>query len=76
MARDSGVVEESNDFIIGIWRPEIGYDDQNSVPEDMKNRLFLKVVKNKRGAAVSIPCFFDHNKTGRIWEIGKNQVVI
>jgi len=64
MARDSGVVEEVSDFIIGAWRPEIGYDDKAKIPEDMKNRMFLGLLKNKRGPTKIIASFFDHGETG------------
>lgn len=69
MARDSGVIEEASDFIIGAWRPEIGYEKPGDVPEDMKKRMFLKLLKNKRGGACVIPCYFDNNGTGKIWEV-------
>lgn len=72
MARDSGVVEEAADFLLGAWRPEIGYDDIALVPEDMKSRLFIKLLKNKRGNTKIIPCHFDHSKTGKIREIEWN----
>jgi len=64
MARDSGVVEEVSDFIIGAWRPEIGYDNKAKIPEDMKNRMFLGLLKNKRGPTKTIVNFFDHGETG------------
>jgi len=72
MARDSGVIEEASDFILGGWRPELAYDDENRVPEDMKNRLFIKLLKNKRGLTQTIPCFFEKT-TGRIREIAWNE---
>jgi len=71
MARDSGVIEEASDFILGAWRPELGYDDESKVPEDMKNRLFIKLLKNKRGVTQTISCFFKKT-TGKIWEIDWN----
>ena len=73
MARDSGVVEEASDFILGAWRPELGYDDETKVPEDMKNRLFIKLLKNKRGPTKNVSGFFD-KKTGKMWEIEWNDI--
>jgi len=73
MARDSGVVEEASDFILGAWRPELGYDDETKVPEDMKNRLFIKLLKNKRGPTKKISGFFD-KKIGKMWEIEWNDI--
>jgi replicative DNA helicase len=73
MARDSGVIEEASDFILGAWRPELGYDDETKVPEDMKNRLFIKLLKNKRGPTKNVSGFFD-KKTGKMWEIEWNDL--
>lgn len=73
MARDSGVVEEASDFILGAWRPELGYDDETKVPEDMKNRIFIKLLKNKRGPTKRISGFFD-KKIGKMWEIEWNDI--
>lgn len=69
MARDSGVIEEVSDFVLGAWRPELEYDNTASIPEDMKGRIFIKLLKNKRGPIKIIPCIFDNNSTGKIWEI-------
>ena len=73
MARDSGVVEEASDFILGAWRPELGYDDETKVPKDMKNRLFIKLLKNKRGPTKKVSGFFD-KKIGKMWEIEWNDI--
>lgn len=69
MARDSGVVEEVSDFILGAWRPELGYNTESEVPEDMRNRLFIKLLKNKRGPVQKCECIFDHTKTGKLWDV-------
>jgi replicative DNA helicase len=73
MARDSGVIEEASDFILGAWRPELGYDDETKVPEDMKNRLFIKLLKNKRGPTKLVSGFFD-KKIGKMWEVEWNDI--
>jgi len=69
MARDSGVIEEASDIILGAWRPELRYDVIALAPETERNRLIIRLLKNKRGPAKMISCFFDHSKTGKIWEI-------
>lgn len=49
MLRDSGVVEESADFIIGAWRPE---KQRDISPDDYfktKNVLRLAILKNRKG---------------------------
>jgi len=66
-ARDSGVVEELSDFLIGIWRPEIA---EQYPSEDSKNKLFMELLKNKRGETRRIECYFN-KKSGRIREILK-----
>lgn len=43
-ARDSGVVEELSDFIIGMWRPEISSERDNA-----QGIVWTKLLKNKRG---------------------------
>jgi len=73
MARDSGVVEEASDFIFGAWRPELGYHFESEVPEDMRNRLFIKLLKNKRGPIQKCECYFDHKKTGKIWDVRREE---
>lgn len=44
MARDSGAVEESSDFIIGLWRPDI--KDRVGAEEEI---MRVKLLKNKKG---------------------------
>ncbi|MEW6455099.1 MAG: DnaB-like helicase C-terminal domain-containing protein [Acidobacteriota bacterium] len=64
MARDSGAVEEKSDFVIGLWRPEI--DEESG--EKFKNKMIVKLLKNKRGDTKLMECHFD-KQTGRILEI-------
>ncbi len=61
-ARDSGAVEELSDFVVGIWRPEI-----SSVHIEARDKIFMALLKNKRGETGSIECFFN-KKTGKILE--------
>lgn len=72
MARDSGVIEEACDFIFGAWRPELGCKP-GQVPEEEKNKLYLKLIKNKRGILKMIKCHFDNGGTGKIWELKKSE---
>ncbi|MCL4510018.1 MAG: primase C-terminal domain-containing protein [Bacteroidetes bacterium] len=44
-ARDSGAVDEASDFILGLWREQVGSEDDTS-PE---MRLKLGILKNRRG---------------------------
>lgn len=62
-ARDSGAVEELSDFVVGIWRPEI-----SSGNYEARDKLFMSLLKNKRGETGIIECLFDKN-SGKITEI-------
>ena len=62
-ARDSGAVEELSDFVLGIWRPEISSENELA-----RDKLFMHLLKNKRGETRKIECLFN-KKTGEIREI-------
>lgn len=65
MGRDSGALEEQSDYILGAWRPEL--NDNNRGPKD-ENRIYIKLLKNKKGDMKLIKCNFN-KKTGKILEI-------
>ncbi len=46
MARDSGVVEEAADFIIGMWRPDM---NKPEFQENSEERIVIAVLKNRKG---------------------------
>jgi KaiC/GvpD/RAD55 family RecA-like ATPase len=49
MARDSGVIVEASDYVLGLWRPEL---DLNLSPEERalyKGEMKVKVLKNRGG---------------------------
>ena len=46
MARDSGVVEEAADFIIGMWRPDMNETEAQSTDEEI---IKIAVLKNRKG---------------------------
>lgn len=46
MARDSGVVEEAADFIIGMWRPEI---NDVAAQESDRESIQIAILKNRKG---------------------------
>lgn len=62
-ARDSGVCEELSDFVLGIWRPEISSDNVLA-----KDKIYVHLLKNKRGEPKCVECHFD-KRTGRILEL-------
>jgi replicative DNA helicase len=47
--RDSGVVEEAADFVIGIWRPGKAPDLGPSEALGLKNVLRVALIKNRKG---------------------------
>lgn len=46
MSRDSGVVEEAADFIIGIWRPDM---NKPEFQESDEERIVIAILKNRKG---------------------------
>lgn len=51
MMRDSGVIEESMDFLLGVWRPSLDPVAKEAQQDDWKNALCVKVIKNRKGAS-------------------------
>jgi len=67
MARDSGVVEEAADFVIGMWRPDINKPEaQKAEVEELK----LALLKNRKGPLCQLGVRFN-KKYLRIEEGGK-----
>src|SRR3972149_10229533 len=46
MGRDSGVAEEAADFILGLWRPELG---NKKAQEQESEELKIAILKNRKG---------------------------
>lgn len=76
MARDSGVVEESADYLLGAWRPELDPDLKDHEREKVKGQYFIRLLKNRDGPKnVDVLMHYDPI-TRRItewteWEAGK-----
>jgi len=66
MARESGTIEESSDFIIGTWDPSL--KEGASVKHD--GQLRMRLLKNKRGPTIGITCSFS-KVSGKIYELEK-----
>jgi len=66
MARESGSIEESSDFIIGTWDPSL--QEGASVKHD--GQLRMRLLKNKRGPTIGITCSFS-KISGKIYELEK-----
>ena len=59
MARDSGAIEESADFLLGVWRPEL------SEKGGAEGELIIAVLKNRHGPGGESSFYFN-KKTLRI----------
>jgi KaiC/GvpD/RAD55 family RecA-like ATPase len=49
MARESGVIEEAADYILGIWRPELRDTQTKDERERVRGEFKVKVLKNRHG---------------------------
>ncbi|SFR15353.1 DnaB-like helicase C-terminal domain-containing protein [Desulfoscipio geothermicus] len=56
MARDSGVVEEAADFVLGLWRPDI---DKPEAQKSESEELRVAVLKNRKGPLCQIGLDFN-----------------
>jgi replicative DNA helicase len=48
-ARDSGVIEDSADFLIGCWRPELATDLVPDEFAEVQGLLWFRILKSRRG---------------------------
>ncbi|HHV62350.1 MAG TPA: AAA family ATPase [Firmicutes bacterium] len=55
MARDSGVVEEACDFVLGLWRPDIEKQEAHKSPEE---ELKVALLKNRKGPLCQVSLKF------------------
>lgn len=51
MARDSGVIEESSDYILGIWRPELKAGLKTEERQLLRGELKARILKQRGGPA-------------------------
>jgi len=51
MARDSGVIEEAADYLLGLWRPALNDKLPREERLAKKNQLVVRVLKNRSGPA-------------------------
>ena len=72
MARDSGAIEENSDFIVGIWNPSLYGKLKEKDRERVRGKVFMRLLKNKRGPLAGIECIFDP-QVGKLYEIEEGQ---
>jgi len=51
MARDSGVIEEAADYLLGLWRPELAEGIRREERLAAQGQLKVRVLKNRSGPA-------------------------
>jgi DNA primase len=59
MARDSGVVEESADYLLGGWRPELEEGLTDLERMERKGQYMIGILKNRRGPQGTVELKFD-----------------
>ena len=64
-ARDSGAIEDSADFLLGAWRPELKKDIGPEEYANVRGDLCFSILKNRRGPRNRFTVHFDA-KTLRI----------
>ena len=62
MARDSGVIEEAADYLLGLWRPELEHGIKREERLAVQGHLKVRVLKNRSGPAPkTVTLQFDPN---------------
>ena len=64
-ARDSGAIEDSADFLLGCWRPELKKHIKTDEYAQCRGDLCFSILKNRRGLRDRFTVHFD-TKTLRI----------
>lgn len=61
MGRDSGVVEESADHIIGLWRPELALEisSEEKLKRETESKICWGVTKQRSGPTGQVDLIFD-----------------
>ena len=49
MARETGVIEEAADYILGIWRPELKVGLKKEERQELRGQFKVRVLKNRHG---------------------------
>lgn len=63
-ARDSGVVEEAMDYLVGMRRPERNLEASSADRERYRNVILMKVIKNRHGDTDSRETAYRFDPTG------------
>jgi replicative DNA helicase/5S rRNA maturation endonuclease (ribonuclease M5) len=58
-ARDTGAIEESSDYMIGIYRPAANPKLTEDERQSMQHEMFCQVLKNRWGRTGEVELYFD-----------------
>ncbi len=62
-ARDSGAIEDSADFLLGAWRPEMKGKIKPEEYAELRGRLWIRILKARRGLLDKFLLRFDRQNT-------------
>ena len=68
MLRDSGVLEESLDFLLGCWRPEKAQNLGAMEAEDVRDLMRVAILKNRKGSDGRVVDLRFHRASRRLYE--------
>jgi replicative DNA helicase len=74
-ARDSGAIEDSADFLIGCWRPELKTGLTPEGFREVKGQLWFRILKARRGMQARFCAKFD-GPTLRVLESAPERVTV
>jgi replicative DNA helicase len=74
-ARDSGAIEDSADFLIGCWRPELKAGLSPEAFMDVEGRLWFRILKARRGMQARFQARFE-GETLRVLEPVSERVTV
>ena len=74
-ARDSGAIEDSADFLIGCWRPELKAGLSPEAFMDVEGKLWFRILKARRGMQARFQARFE-GETLRVLEPVSERVTV
>jgi replicative DNA helicase len=69
MLRDSGVIEESLDFLIGAWRPEKAANLSPADAAQVRDLMRVAILKNRKGRDGRVVDLYFRSESRRLFEL-------
>src|SRR5205814_1428637 len=66
--RDSGVLEESLDFLIGAWQPGRDPNLDPVAAEELRDTLRCSILKNRKGSTGRVVDLYFRSQSRRVYE--------